>query len=179
MKYVLGDTMLHIKNCQLYDLDSIADALPPWERIYQQRHRLKRIIKRRLRYVHNFLTGERLKKEELLQTSTEESAAVLDLKPGDMVRIKSEKEIQATLNRWNSLKGCAFMEEMWPYCGTTHRIFKRVNQFLDERTYFVRKCKGVFLLDKIVCHGTKDFGPCDRSCFLFWREEWLEKVDVE
>jgi hypothetical protein len=68
---------------------------------------------------------------------------------------------------------------MWPYCGTIHPVLKRVNEFLDERTYLVRKCKGIVLLDGIVCQGTKDFGPCDRSCFLFWREEWLEKVDPE
>jgi hypothetical protein len=27
-----------------------------------------------------------------------------------------------------------------------------------------------------MCQGTKDFGRCDRSCFFFWREEWLEKL---
>jgi hypothetical protein len=35
----------------------------------------------------------------------------------------------------------------------------------------------VAILDGVICNGTEDFGPCDRSCFFFWREEWLEKVD--
>jgi hypothetical protein len=25
--------------------------------------------------------------------------------------------------------------------------------------------------------GTPDYGRCDRACFYFWREEWLEKLD--
>jgi hypothetical protein len=28
-----------------------------------------------------------------------------------------------------------------------------------------------------MCKGTAEFGTCDRSCFVFWREEWLEKID--
>lgn len=170
---------MHNKKCQLYDLAGIAEPLNVWERTYQRRKRAKRIIKRRLRYLQNVLSEITGRKKELLRTSTEASAKILNLKPGDLVRIKSREEIQNTLNRWNAFKGCAFIEEMWPYCGTTHRVFKRVNQFLDERTYLIRKCKGIVLLEGVICHGTKDFGPCDRSCFLFWREEWLEKIDTE
>jgi len=29
----------------------------------------------------------------------------------------------------------------------------------------------------VYCQGTPDLGRCDRSCFYFWREEWLEKLD--
>jgi len=28
------------------------------------------------------------------------------------------------------------------------------------------------------CQGTSDYGRCDRSCFYFWREEWLEKINT-
>jgi len=168
---------MHNKKCQLYDFAVIAEPLHLGERIFQRRNRFKRIVKRRLRYVHNVFSEITGRKKELLNTSTEERATVLNLKPGDIVRIKSREEIQSTLNRWNSLKGCAFMEEMWQYCGTIHCVFKRVNKFLDERTYLVRKCKGIVLLESVICNGTKDFGPCDRSCFLFWREEWLEKIN--
>ena len=69
------------------------------------------------------------------------------------------------------------MEEMWPYCGTTQKVFKRVEKFLDERDYLLKKCRGIVILEGIFCEGTKDFGQCDRSCFFFWREEWLEKID--
>jgi hypothetical protein len=68
------------------------------------------------------------------------------------------------------------MEEMWCHCGTTQRVYKRVEKFMDERDYLVKRCKGIVILEGVMCEGTKDFGPCDRSCFYFWREEWLEKL---
>ena len=99
---------------------------------------------------------------------------------GDLVRVRSKEEIQATLNPWGILKGCKFMTlEMSPYCGTTQRVFKRLERFVDERDYHVKKSHGVVLLDGLYCEGTSDYGRCDRSCFYFWREEWLEKVDEE
>jgi len=108
--------------------------------------------------------------------ATHEISGLKNLKPGDWVIVKSKEEIKETVNNWNQLKGCAFMEEMWPYCGTKQRVLKRVERFLDERDYLVKKCKGIVLLEGVMCQGTKDFGPCDRSCFYFWREEWLEKI---
>jgi len=41
----------------------------------------------------------------------------------------------------------------------------------------VKKVKGVVLLDGVICRGTPAFGRCDRCCHLFWREEWLEKIE--
>lgn len=90
--------------------------------------------------------------------------------------VRSAAEIQQTLDRWNSVKGCSFMEEMWPYCGTEQTVLKEVKRFLDERDYLIKKCSRIVILDGVMCQGTKDFGACDRSCFFFWREEWLEKV---
>lgn len=121
-------------------------------------------------------TLEVLGKKEVDPKRSRANQASMTLKPGDLVRVKSEKEIRMTLNRWNQLQGCGFMEEMRPYCGTTQRVLKRVERFLDERDYLVKKCKGIVLLEDVLCQGMKDFGRCDRSCHIFWREEWLEKV---
>ena len=57
------------------------------------------------------------------------------LQPGDLVRVRSKEDIRATLDHWNQRRGCAFLDEMWPYCGTQQRVFKRVERFLDERDY--------------------------------------------
>ena len=103
------------------------------------------------------------------------AASSFNVKAGDRVRVRSKAEIQATLT-WNELKGCGFMPEMEEYCGTTRRVLKPVTRFLDERDYKVKKCNGIVLLEDAICRGTALFGPCDRSCFFFWREEWLEKV---
>ncbi len=99
------------------------------------------------------------------------------LKEGDLVRVKPREEIEPSLDRWKELKGCAFLEYMWQYCGTSHRVLKVMERFLDEKDYKVKKCKGIVLLDGVICHGTPAFGRCDRCCHLFWRVEWLEKID--
>jgi hypothetical protein len=110
-------------------------------------------------------------------SATAVDASTTGLQAGDMVRVRSKEEIQATLNHWRQLKGCTFMTEMWPYCGTTHRVLKPMKRFVDERDLRVKKSTGIVLLEGVMCQGTAEFGPCDRSCFLFWREEWLEKIE--
>jgi hypothetical protein len=105
------------------------------------------------------------------------TATAKTLQAGDLVRVRTKQEIEATLDRFKELKGCAFLEYMWPYCGTTQRVLQTMTRFLDERDYRVKRCRGIILLEGVICHGTPVFGRCDRCCHLFWREEWLEKVD--
>lgn len=96
--------------------------------------------------------------------------------PGDRVRVRSLEEIEKTLDIFGQRKGCALMEEMKPYCGTTQRVLKPVTRFVDERSQALKKGRGMVLLENAICEGTRRFGPCDRSCFYFWRVEWLEKI---
>lgn len=93
------------------------------------------------------------------------------------MRVRTREEIQATLDSSSEMKGCAFLGEMWQYCGSNQRVFKRVERFVDERDYQVKKIRGVVLLEGVLCGGTEYYGKCDRSCFYFWREEWLEKIE--
>ena len=161
--------------CQIHCLGKMSEPLKRIEIAWQLRNRLKRMFKRRLTYIRNWFSEFRGRREA---TSTlVVDAEVSRLQAGDQVRIKSKEEIQGTLNRWNQLKGCGFMEEMWAYCGTTQRVLKRVEKFLDERTYQIKKSRGIVILEGVLCGGTRDFGACDRCCFFFWREEWLEKMD--
>jgi len=144
----------------------------------QLRNRLKRIMKRRLNFLMNVVSQTYHSKTRLQGLDDAETiVAVTNLKPGDEVQVKSHQEIKGTLNRWNQLKGCALMEEMWDYCGTRQQVYKRVERFLDERDYLMKKTRGIVILKDVICKGSKDFGACDRSCFFFWREEWLEKVN--
>jgi len=103
-------------------------------------------------------------------------AARPPLKPGDTVRVRSRQQIEATLNPWGELKGCAFMGGMWQYCDTTQRVFKSVERFMDERNYQMRKARGIVLLENVICEGAESPGRCDRSCLYFWREEWIENI---
>jgi hypothetical protein len=99
------------------------------------------------------------------------------LKNGERVRVRSAEEIQATLNPFKELRGCAFLPEMWKFCGEEQRVLQVMERFLDERDYKVKKVKGLVLLENVICRGTPVFGRCDRCCHFFWREEWLEKLE--
>jgi len=160
--------------CHIHCLEFISEPLGKTEVTWQLRKRLRRFIKRRLNYLVNWLSEANRRRDtastRLVHTATS------SLQAGDQVRVRSTAGIRATLDRWNRLKGCTFLEEMMPYCGTPQRVFKQVEKFLDERDYRIKQCRGLVLLEGVICNGTADFGGCDRSCFLFWREEWLEKI---
>lgn len=115
--------------------------------------------------------------DQLPHVEEVEPAQPEKLKAGDWVRVRSWEEIQPMLDPFKETRGCAFLEDMRKYCGTKQRVFKSMERFLDERDYKVKKVRGVILLENVICGGTPAFGRCDRSCFLFWREEWLEKID--
>jgi hypothetical protein len=110
------------------------------------------------------------------QAIAKDFAPAISFKTGDLVRVRSREEIDSTLDPFKELKGCAFLPEMYQYCDTKQRVLKSMQRFLDERDYKVKKVRGVILLEDIICTGTPAFGVCDRCCFLFWREEWLEKI---
>ena len=111
--------------------------------------------------------------------AAQDSVGKVPLAKGDRVRVRSREEILATLNPFKELKGCAFLPQMFDYCGTEQRVLRTMQRFMDERDYKMKKVRGVILLENVICNGTAAFGACDRCCFLFWREEWLERVPVE
>lgn len=161
-----------MNKCQLHDVDGMAKRVGIWEALWQKKNRLKRIFNRRWSYLLNLFSQTK----ELSGVQLVERVLSDHLKPGDSVQVLSMEEIKGTLNNWNQFKGCSFMGEMDKYCGTTQKVFKRVEKFLDERDYLMKKSNGIVILEGVYCEGTKDFGPCDRTCFFFWREEWLRKL---
>jgi hypothetical protein len=110
------------------------------------------------------------------QLAAKDFASIVPYTRGDLVRVRSREDILATLDPFKELKGCAFLPEMYRYCGTQQRVLRSMQHFMDERDYKLKKVRGVILLENVICNGTPTFGDCDRCCFLFWREEWLEKI---
>lgn len=135
----------------------------------------KQIIKKRTNQFVSWLSAIRGKSKPSPNLAA--TADHTSLKAGDLVRVRSREEIQATLSIWGGYKGCGLMKDMWSYCGTVQRVLKPVERFVDERDLRVKKVKGVVLLEGALCQGAEPFGRCDRSCFFFWRQEWLEKID--
>ncbi len=96
---------------------------------------------------------------------------------GEFVRVRTIEEIEATLNRWGKLKGWTFLSAMREYCGTTQSVLKPLKRFVDERDYRVKTGRHIYILENVMCQGEGSFGRCDRSCYFFWRAEWLEKIN--
>ncbi len=104
------------------------------------------------------------------------SVPILAFQAGEFVRVRTIEEIEATLDRWGKCKGCTFLSSMREYCGTTQRVLKPLKRFVDERDYRVKTGRHTYILQNVLCQGVGSYGRCDRSCYFFWRAEWLEKI---
>jgi hypothetical protein len=104
------------------------------------------------------------------------AADVLGLQSGDWVEVKTEAEIRATLDEQEKNRGLAFVpHEMLVHCGRRFQVKRRVEKIFLEESRQNRKLKNTVLLENVQCQGIGL--DCDRSCYLFWREAWLKKVD--
>lgn len=102
----------------------------------------------------------------------------LDLQPGELVRIKSKEQIEATLNQDSENRGLRFGLEMVRYCGREASVVQRVDQIIDESSGKMIKMKNpCIILEDIICTG-ECFQMCPRSMYPYWREIWLERIDA-
>jgi hypothetical protein len=173
-------------SCQMPCLQRIAEGnagMPP-EGFARRlklmiRRRLSPQAERRFKVVSNDMMNWlcRIGGRPQRPTARSDGSSTVHLQAGERVRVRPRSEIETTLNHWRQLRGCTFMPEMDQYCGTAQRVLKPLERFVDERDLRVKTSRGIVLLDGVICQGTADFGRCDRSCALFWREEWLEKID--
>ena len=104
-------------------------------------------------------------------------AVSLDLQPGELVRVKSRKEIRDTLDRLGRNRGMAFTTDMVRYCGGTYRVARRVEKAVLEWSGEMRPFTNTVALEDVTCSGVA-LGCCGRQCYHLWREAWLERVDT-
>ena len=103
----------------------------------------------------------------------------LNLQPGELVRVKSYKEILATLNTTNKNRGLYFDAEAVPYCGGTYRVWSRVNKYIDEKTgKLILMKNSSIILEGGWCRSRYSECRmfCPRSIYTWWREIWLERL---
>jgi hypothetical protein len=175
-------------HCQIKCLPSLFEGLadiPPesflrhirvFLRRWQGPRRVRFIKSKSARFIE-WIT--KLARKEEKSGDSESGTKKMRLEAGDLIRVRSKEEILATLNPWRQFKNCTFMPDQEQYCGTTQRVLKRLERFVDERDYRVKKASGIVLLEGLNCQGTSDYGRCDRACFYFWREEWLDRIGDE
>jgi len=105
--------------------------------------------------------------------------AVLDLEPGEHVRVKSAAQIAATLRVANKNRGLWFDPEDVPFCGGTYPVRRQVTRIIDERS-------GRMLTMRTPCvslegvHCLALYSPkrmlCPRAITTYWREIYLERT---
>jgi hypothetical protein len=103
----------------------------------------------------------------------------LNLQPGELVRVRSYKDILATVDTVNFNRGMNFDAEMVPDCGKTFRVRANVDRFVDERTGLMRQLKTpAVILEGAHCRSRYSECRlfCPRSIYTWWREIWLERV---
>lgn len=101
---------------------------------------------------------------------------VLGLRPGELVEVRPVEEIMATLDADRRQRGLLWMTGMRKHCGRRYRVLKRVETIVLETNGELRTMHNTVLLEGAMCDGS-EFGGCDRSCFHFWREAWLRRVE--
>jgi hypothetical protein len=107
---------------------------------------------------------------------TKTPKATLGLQPGELVRVKSREEIQATLDTNNRNRGLMFDVEALRYCGKTARVRQRIERIIDEHTGRMLEINSdCVTLEGFVCMA--DYHRlCTRSVYEYFREIWLERV---
>jgi hypothetical protein len=114
------------------------------------------------------------------QTPTE----ALNLKPGELVRIKSPEQIVTTLDENSRNRGLSICPEMSRCCGEVAEVRWRVDRFIDERSGLMREFANTVALQNLrrdnrlveECQCQGQLGDCPRGELMYWREIWLERA---
>jgi len=127
-----------------------------------------------LRFRH-FVTGRSYRVLEGQQNQT--PVCSLKLRPGTLVRVKSRKQIAATLDPKGENCGLAFPVEMVRFCGKTFRVLRRLEKIIDEPTRNLIHFDDTVVLENVTCDGCHILrGGCPRENYHYWREIWLERL---
>ena len=103
--------------------------------------------------------------------------AELDLQPGELIEVKSKREIFATLDARDRTLGLRFDGEMLRYCGRRGHVLRRVERIIDEKTgRMIGINSDCIIIDGFVCMGAYH-RSCPRAIYPYWRESWLRRVD--
>ena len=96
-----------------------------------------------------------------------------------MVEVRAPAEILATLDGDASVDAMPFMPEMLQHAGKRFTVSSRVEKICDtvsgEPPRSLRM-RDTVLLDDLRCEGSAH-GGCQAGCRLYWKEEWLRRVD--
>jgi hypothetical protein len=125
-----------------------------------------------LRKMRNRFFGRPRLRGTLTRTPVEH----LHLKPGDLVQVKSQKEMRATVDKEGRNRGLVCDIELKQYCGGRYRVASRLDRIISEATGEMKKMDATVVLEGIPCLCSFVVGGCPRDDFSYFREIWLRKV---
>jgi len=100
----------------------------------------------------------------------------MKLRAGDVVEVRPEAEILATLEPDSTIDGLPFMPEMLEHCGSRFTVAARA----DTTCFYgsLRDMDAAVHLTGVRCDGS-GHGGCQNGCLVYWKEEWLRPVDPD
>jgi hypothetical protein len=104
--------------------------------------------------------------------------AQLSLRAGDLVEVRSQAEILATLDENGELDSLPFMPEMLQYCGQQLTVGKVAHKLCDTVSGAggMRRMENAVHLSGVRCDGSAH-GGCQSACLIYWKEAWLKRLD--
>jgi hypothetical protein len=104
---------------------------------------------------------------------------VLGLRAGELVEVRSEAEILATLDEKGEFESLPFMPEMRQFCGRRFRVYKRAVKLCDTISWTgMYRMENAVHLEGVRCDG-QAHGGCQAGCLTYWKEAWLRRVDPD
>jgi len=107
---------------------------------------------------------------------------VLNLGPGEVVRVKSYKDILSTLDTDARNRGLMWDRDMVPFCEGIHRVKSRISRFVDEKSgLLITMRTPAVILEDVWCGARYSDCRmyCPRSIYSWWREIWLERIPAD
>ncbi len=99
------------------------------------------------------------------------------LRVGDVVRVRSEEEILRTLDADGNVDSLPFMPEMLSFSGRQFQVSGVAHKACDTIEWrHLRGMDDAVHLEELRCDGSAH-GGCQAGCLLYWKSDWLEKVD--
>ncbi len=100
----------------------------------------------------------------------------VNLRRGDVVRVRSREEILATLDERGRVDALPFMPEMLDSCGRVFRVQASAHKSCDTiHKTGGRRMQDAVHLEGLRCDGAAH-GGCQAGCLLYFKNAWLERA---
>ena len=114
----------------------------------------------------------------LAGTKEKKGRGDLALSPGEWVKVKSASEIKEHLDQKGSNCGLVFQPTMNEAIGKRYEVKFPIRQIIIEQTGKMVQMSNTVALKEVICQGACA-SNCPRSEYLYWRESWLKRVQVD